>query len=203
MADFDTSGPQHMATAGLAAAIVVLLYSICCLVLGLLLITVLVRSGERYSYVLLFAISTTLSTTTSTLQQLYYMAKWHDIMIGTLEATLRAYKNPSLAFGPFSTGYLAVLYWIANYLYNVDALLMLFWAANLTISVWQWRPKQIVPYFSYFGYASKILAFVMPAIIVGLSPRIASNTNFIGALFVTNIFCKYSKRSARPTSAYT
>jgi len=195
MAELDTMGPQHIAPAGLAAAIVVLIYSLCCLILGILLITVLLRSGERYTYVLLFAISTTLSTTTSTLQQLYYLANWHDIMVGTLEATLRAYKNPSLAFGPFSTGYLAVLYWIANYLYNVDALLMLFWAANLTISVWQWRPKQIVPYFPMVGYISKIFAFVMPAIIVGLSPKIASNTNFIGALFVTNIFCKPSSES--------
>lgn len=192
MADnFAMAGPQHMPSGAVAAAVVVLIYSLCCLVLGILLVTVLIRSGERYTYVLLFAISTTLSTTTSTLQQVYYIARWHDVVVGTYEATLRAYSRPELAFGAFSTGYLAVLYWIANYLYNVDALLMLFWAINLTISVWQWRPKRITPYFTIVGNSSKVFAWIMPAIIVGLSPQIANNTNFVGALFVVNIFCEY------------
>jgi len=179
-----------MPSSAVAAATIVLLYSLCCFVLGMMLISVLVKSGERYTYVLLFAISTTLSTTTSCLQLLYYMARWHEVVVGTYEATLRAYSRPELAFGPFSTGYLSVLYWIANYLYNVDALLMLFWAINLTISVWQWRPKRITPYFPMVGNTSKVFAWIMPAIIVGLSPQIANNTNFAGALLVTNIFCK-------------
>lgn len=54
MADnFAMAGPQHMPSGAVAAAVVVLIYSLCCLVLGILLVTVLIRSGERYTYVLL------------------------------------------------------------------------------------------------------------------------------------------------------
>lgn len=77
--------------------------------------------------VLLFAISTTLSTLCATIQQILTLATWHESRIQQWEASVAAHKNPALRFGPRSRGGYAVLYWIQVYLYNVDALVMLFW----------------------------------------------------------------------------
>lgn len=77
--------------------------------------------------VLLLAISTTLTAVVGIIQQSDHIANWHDRCIESYEASVEAHHNPALALGAFSSGFSAGLWWTQMYLYNVDALLILFW----------------------------------------------------------------------------
>lgn len=77
--------------------------------------------------VLLLAISTTLTAVVGILEQSDHIANWHDGCIASYEASVKAHHNPALALGPLSSGFSAGLWWTQMYLYNVDALLILFW----------------------------------------------------------------------------
>jgi len=48
-------------------------------------------------------------------------------MIARYEASIIAYEYPQLSLGPLNTGFEAFLYWTLFYIYNVEALLFLFW----------------------------------------------------------------------------
>jgi len=79
---------------------------------------------------MLFAISTTFSTIFNIIEHVYYLANWHELRIAQYETTIAIYNKPGLAVGPLSRGTNAVLFWIVLCLYNVDAMLLLFWYAS-------------------------------------------------------------------------
>ncbi|PNS19276.1 hypothetical protein CAC42_2453 [Sphaceloma murrayae] len=175
-----------MPPAALPAAACVLAYSIICWTCGLLLITTLILNKERWSYVLLFAITTTCSSTVSIVQQCYYLTDWSTGRLAAFRASVAAAKNPALALGPLSRGFGSVTYWVQVFFFNVDALLMLFWAVALTFNVWDWRIKGIYSHHAKIGIASKIAAFVLPALVASLRASTRISVQFGPGFFLTS-----------------
>ncbi|GAB7353428.1 hypothetical protein MBLNU459_g3898t1 [Dothideomycetes sp. NU459] len=134
------------------------------------------------------------------------------------ETSLAAHSRPSLAFGPLSHGFNRILFWMVLYFYNVDAMLMLFWAIALTFGVWDWRIRSLDNHRETIGLVSKAAAFVLPVLqITGLHKayqidasiatsivllNLLSLTSFaIGTVCITLIMFKYM-RSRFGVSSY-
>ncbi|KAF4551303.1 Hypothetical protein D9617_14g077600 [Elsinoe fawcettii] len=136
--------------------------------------------------VLLFGISTTCSSTISIIQQAYYMADWARSRQEAFEASVAAARNPALALGPLSRGFSSVTYWIQVFFFNVDALLMLFWAVALTFNVWDWRIKGLYNHHQTIGLISKIAAFILPALVASLRASTKISIQFGPGFFLTS-----------------
>ncbi|KAG8631065.1 hypothetical protein KVT40_000205 [Elsinoe batatas] len=175
-----------MPSGAIPAAICVLIYSFICWTCGVLLITTLFLNKERWSYVLLFSISTTCSSTVSITQQIFYMVHWAQSRQEAFEASIAAAKNPALALGPLSKGFSSVTCWIQVFFFNVDALLMLFWAVALTVSVWDWRIKGLYNHYHKIGLVSKVAAFVLPALVASLRASTKISIRFGPGFFLTS-----------------
>jgi len=142
------------------------------------------------------------------------MVWWREVMIDRYEASTVAYKSPQLSLGPLSTGFEAFLYWVLFYIYNVQALLFLFWleshtpferstnssltstsrATSLTFTVWHWRlpvrnPDRIA---AVLGPSSKIVAFLVPAIFSAVHFGLQRQMSLAATFFVTNILFFFS-----------
>ena len=140
----DTAVP----TAALPASILVLIYSLVCLTCSVLLAYMLISNNEKTgcepfsSYcttlprlnlltffvdVTLITAFVTLSTTASIIQQVYYACEWRTVKTVALQQAKASAHQPSLAYGPLSTGLNLALYEIQFVCYSINAMLVLFW----------------------------------------------------------------------------
>ncbi|GAB7349231.1 hypothetical protein MBLNU459_g8394t1 [Dothideomycetes sp. NU459] len=118
------------------------------------------------------------------MQQCNNLANWYQLRRDFIDASRAAKLNPSLALGALSVGFNAALYWIEYYLYGVDALLLMFWAVALVFSVWEFQPAILHNRERMFGIVSKLAAFLLPVIFVGLHN--VHTTGFISTFVLVN-----------------
>ncbi|KAF4542556.1 Glycoside hydrolase protein [Lasiodiplodia theobromae] len=130
--------------------------------LGLVLCFMLWRHGEGLSYILLLGVSTTLGAVQGVITHLDYTINWRQIQIGRYEASQRPQYDQTAMFGKADSGWRSVLAGIAIYLYNVDSLLVLFWAITLFIGTWNIRIKSERK--RIMAIVFKSIALVLPAV---------------------------------------
>ncbi|KAL2168222.1 hypothetical protein VTG60DRAFT_281 [Thermothelomyces hinnuleus] len=120
----------------LGTAVGVLVYSLICLISGFFLLWLVWVHDERKSYVAMLGFFVTLHTLASVIQQIHTIARWRDIKLEQYKNTVANAGNPELNITGASTGLDLVLFYIQYYSYNVESLLVFFWAVELANSRW-------------------------------------------------------------------
>lgn len=150
----------------LGLAVFVNLISFLAVFLGLLLVFMLWRHGEGLSYILMLSVGTTLGAVQGVVTHFDYTVNWRKIQITRYEQSQKPYYDETAMFGKADTGWRSVFSWIAIYLYNVDSLLVLFWAITLFIGTWNIRMKSARK--DSMAIAFKVMAVLLPAIMVSI-----------------------------------
>ncbi|KAL2264359.1 hypothetical protein VTK26DRAFT_5785 [Humicola hyalothermophila] len=145
--------------AGLAAGILV--YSFFCLACGLLLVRLVWVHDERKSYVSMLGLFVCLHTMASIAQQIHTIVRWRDIKTAEYENIVANVGNPELNITGGGTGLDLVLFYIQYYAYNVESMLVLFWAVELANSIFQ--PRIVKFYRFHASLAAKVIASLLPA----------------------------------------
>ncbi|KAI1501822.1 hypothetical protein F5X99DRAFT_418251 [Biscogniauxia marginata] len=153
----------------LGIAIWVLCYSIISLTCSFLLIWLVWVHHERTSYVALLSYFTFLSTAASIAQQVHTIVWWRDVKIEQYEHAIINLGSPEIAIAGPSVGVDLVLFYIQFYSYNVEAMLVFFWAAALTQSVFQFTDLAKFKSIRHrSNIIAKILAVLVPILFVSL-----------------------------------
>lgn len=147
------------------------------------------RSLIVFSDITLLAISTTCSTIVNLIQQSNYLAHWHELRVQRHEVSLAAYNNPALALGPLSRGFNEVLFWVVLYFYNVDSMLIMFWAMALVINIWNWN-SLFKTWQQRISAASKVVAWLLPAVVIGVRKFYQFHLPFATCVVLLNILSK-------------
>jgi hypothetical protein len=179
------------------ACILVLIYSAICLCSSILLASMLIANGEKTNCeawlvdrlqdllliappdITLIALVVGASSTASIIQQIYYACHWRTIKRIAWEQAKLSITHPTIAYGPLSTGWNLGLYEFQLVCYTINALLILCWAVALMKGVYNWRYRRLMGWESYISNTSKILAFSLPPMFIGLSflPSMRDNAN--------------------------
>ncbi|RDW92421.1 hypothetical protein BP5796_01815 [Coleophoma crateriformis] len=154
--------------AAVTVSVVVLIYSFICLVLTVLLTFLLWTYGERWTYVALLTIFTSISTLGSFVQQLHYVSDFTVIKEAQFQKALASLDTPALGFGGSAEIGDVVLYWIQFYCYNVMSLMVLFWTVALFSASWGLKTDWLGVWRLYIGPGSKAFGILFPTIVVGL-----------------------------------
>ncbi|KAL3424019.1 glycoside hydrolase [Phlyctema vagabunda] len=149
-------------------AVGILLYSFVCLTLSLLLVCLLWSFGERWTYVALLTIFTSISTLASIIQQFHYALAWKSVKQAQYSKAVESLSNPSLSFGGAAQIVDVILYWIQFYCYNVMSLMVLFWAVALFQASWNLRTAHLGDWSLHIGFISKLFGVLFPFLVVGL-----------------------------------
>ncbi|KAK1834335.1 hypothetical protein QBC39DRAFT_25543 [Podospora conica] len=137
-------------------------WSIICLCTSVFLVHLVWVHNERRSYVALMGAFTSLSVIASLGQQLNTIINWDDIKIAQWQNVKDNVGNPELNITGASTGADLVLFYIQYYTYNVESLLVFFWAVELVVSVYHIR--KINFYSLPASIIAKGIAVFLPAI---------------------------------------
>ncbi|KAK3628677.1 hypothetical protein LTR56_018492 [Elasticomyces elasticus] len=151
------------------ASILVLLWSAFCLAASILLVGMLLANGERTNYVTLLAIAVCVSSTSSIVQQIYYACAWRTIKTVAWEQSKAAIDMPAISYTPLSTGFYLALFEIQSVCYSANAVLILGWAIALAKGVYNLRLPQLAGKEHIISATSKVVAFVLPAVLIGIS----------------------------------
>ncbi|KAI3338371.1 hypothetical protein F4824DRAFT_458998 [Ustulina deusta] len=153
----------------LAAAVGVQIYSHICLICSSLMILLVCKHRARDSYVALLAYTTFLSTAGSIAQQLHTIVLWDEIKTEQFYYVHDHLGSPEIAIAGTSYGLDLVLFYIQYYCYNVEGILTLFWAFALALSIYDPLGSITQQRISRKSrIASKAIAFLLPALLVGL-----------------------------------
>ncbi|GAB1316708.1 hypothetical protein MFIFM68171_06918 [Madurella fahalii] len=174
--------------AGHAAGI--LFYSFVCLALGLVLVWLVWVHHERKSYVALLSSFMALHTVASIIQQIHTIVLWRDIKTSQYDNLVANVGNPELNITGASTGLDLVLFYIQYYSYNVESMLVLFWAVELANSVFQLRFSKM--YRFHASIAAKATAVTLPAvqmILLRFSPVQRTTAGFMALADAIMIAC--------------
>ncbi|KAB5577840.1 hypothetical protein GE09DRAFT_1051990 [Coniochaeta sp. 2T2.1] len=172
------------------AAAGILTYSIFCLICALFLLWLIWVHNERTSYVAMLSFFVSLNCLASIIQQIHTIVAWKDVKMGQYNYLVANVGNPEIAIAGSSQGLDLALFYIQNYTYNVDALVVLFWALELTQSVYHLRTlKQLGPYASL---SAKLTAVLLPVVQVGLLKSKAVQSSTPAFLFLTNFIIAIS-----------
>ncbi|POS73590.1 hypothetical protein DHEL01_v208027 [Diaporthe helianthi] len=119
---------------------------------------------EGWSYLSLLAVSSISSTTFSIIQQIRDVTFYVDIVTEAFEHKLRLPPDdPELAIANGSVGVDLVLYYLQYYLYNVQAMLVIFWAAELCQLTYQVGERRAVRLmFRRLHTAGKSISWLLP-----------------------------------------
>ncbi|OJD35185.1 glycoside hydrolase [Diplodia corticola] len=158
--------------------------------LGLLLCFMLWRHGEGLSYILLLGVSTTLGAVQGVVTHLDYTINWRQIQIERYEAFQKPQRDRTAMFGKSDSGWRSVSAAIGIYLYNVDSLLVLFWAITLFIGTWNIRIKSEKK--KTMAIVLKSTAILLPAVMVSLCQIKALRARPVLFLVVVNIIMTVS-----------
>ncbi|KAK4246537.1 hypothetical protein C7999DRAFT_15333 [Corynascus novoguineensis] len=145
----------------LGSAIGVLVYSLICLFSGFFFLWMVWVHDERKSYVAMLGFFVTLHTLASVMQQIHTIARWRDIKIEQHQNTVANAGDPELNITGASTGLDLVLFYIQYYSYNVESLLVFFWAVELANSIFQLRFTKM--YRFHASSVAKATAALVPA----------------------------------------
>ncbi|KAK3939873.1 glycoside hydrolase [Diplogelasinospora grovesii] len=161
----------------------ILAYSLICLACSSFMLWLVWAHDERKSYVMMLAFFTTLSTLASIIQQIHTIALWKDVKTAQYEYQKAHVGNPELNIAGNSTGLDLVLFYIQFYCYNVEAMLVLFWSAELARSVFRLRSSA---HAQRVSIAAKTSAVLLPVIQVNLLRTSAVQSTTAGFLVLAN-----------------
>ncbi|KAI0139292.1 hypothetical protein BJ166DRAFT_126412 [Pestalotiopsis sp. NC0098] len=113
-----------------------LIYSSISLVCSMLLIWCARLHRETWSYISLLSYFALISDSASITQQAYDITFYRDLLAGQFYRKTTFLENPELAIANGSYGLDLVLYYIQYYSYNVESMLVMFWAFELAQSVY-------------------------------------------------------------------
>ncbi|KAK4196310.1 hypothetical protein QBC40DRAFT_309997 [Triangularia verruculosa] len=150
----------------LGQCVAILLYSWFCLAVGLFLLWIVWVHDERKSYVMMLGSFMLLHTFASIIQQIHTIIWWNDIKTAQWQNVVKNVGNPELNITGASTGLDLVLFYIQYYCYNVESLLIVFWAVELANSIFQ--PRITNMYRFHASLISKGIAAVIPAVFMVL-----------------------------------
>ncbi|KAK0746547.1 hypothetical protein B0T18DRAFT_326716 [Schizothecium vesticola] len=137
-------------------------WSILCLCASAILVWLVWAHNERGSYVALMGAFTSLSIIASLGQQLNTIINWNDIKIAQWQNVKDNVGSAELNITGASLGADLVLFYIQYYTYNVESLLVFFWAVELVVSVYQIR--RINFYTLPASIIAKLTAIFLPVI---------------------------------------
>ncbi|KAI1798536.1 hypothetical protein F4811DRAFT_198669 [Daldinia bambusicola] len=147
-------------------AIGVLLYSFLCLAASCVMILLVWTHHERDSYVALLSYITLLGTIASITQQFHTFIWWRDVKVEQYKYAVTHLGSPEIAIAGPSVGLDLVLFYIQYYTYNVEAMLTLFWAIELSRTVFRFanlitfrRMKNRI------NQLAKAVALILPGVI--------------------------------------
>ncbi|KAK3673922.1 hypothetical protein LTR78_006124 [Recurvomyces mirabilis] len=175
------------------ASILVIIYSVICLASSALLSCVLWSNGERTTYLLLIAIASCGSTTASIVQQIYYACQWRTVVEVAWEQAKLSIDKPGIALGPLFTGFNLGLYLIQFCIYNIIAILVFCWSVALLKGVYNLQFKRLAGWEATISITSRVLAIVVPALLIGLSflPSVQSSASATLAIGIVLIMASY------------
>jgi len=98
----------------------------------------------------------------SIIQQIHTIASWNDIKTDQWENVKANVGNPELNITGASTGLDLAVFYIQYYTYNVESMLILFWATELAWSIFQIRSARAHRY--HGSLVAKGIAILLPAV---------------------------------------
>ncbi|KAI1487685.1 hypothetical protein F5X96DRAFT_131158 [Biscogniauxia mediterranea] len=123
--------------------------------------------NQRSSYVALIAYITMISTIASIIQQIHDIVLWRDVMTEQYQHRVAEPDNADLQIANGSVGMDLVLFYIQFYCYNVEALLITFWASELVQSIYCLNERPATArILERFNATGKIVALVLPIIFI-------------------------------------
>jgi hypothetical protein len=170
------------------AAALALTYASISLISSATLLWLNIVHREGWSYISLLAGGTLVSTAGSISQQIHDIVRYEDVIREQFAHRAGASNNPEVAIANASVGVDLVLYYIQYYLYNVQSLLVMFWAGELAQSVYglgtNTRKRQIL---RRVNLAGKAISFLLPltTILMLRSPVIQSH--YIGFILIADL----------------
>ncbi|KAK4647238.1 uncharacterized protein QC761_123630 [Podospora bellae-mahoneyi] len=181
--------------------VAILLYSWFCLAVGLFLLWIVWVHDERTSYVIMLGSFMVLHTFTSIIQQIHTIAWWNDIKTAQWQNVVANVGNPELNITGASTGLDLVLFYIRGllcgrlpgahtdgcteyYCYNVESLLIVFWAVELANSIFQLRIAKM--YRFHASLIAKGTAAVIPAVFMVLLRFSKIQASTVGFLILSS-----------------
>ncbi|KAI1163067.1 hypothetical protein F5B18DRAFT_349395 [Nemania serpens] len=177
----------------IGTAVGVQIYSYFCLLCSCLMILLVWKHRERTSYVALLSYSTFISTVSLIGSQLYNIVRWNYIKSTQFYNSLDHGGCPELIVTGGSFGPDLVVFYLEFYGFNVLAILTLFWAFILALSIF--HPSQL-DWHRRISRRSRILAksiaVFLPSVIVGLTRIPAIRLSLAGYLTVANLVLGFS-----------
>ncbi|KAL1621053.1 hypothetical protein SLS56_009358 [Neofusicoccum ribis] len=161
--------------------------------LGILLCFMLWRHGEGLSWqqdILMLSVGTTLGAVQGVVTHLDYTINWRQIQTIRYEESQKPHYDETAMFGKSDDGWRSVFSWLAIYLYNVDSLLVLFWAITLFIGTWNIRVKSAQK--KTMAMVFKVTAVILPAIMISVCQVKAIRKYPFVFLIVVNIIMTVS-----------
>ncbi|KAI1497283.1 hypothetical protein F5X99DRAFT_423639 [Biscogniauxia marginata] len=117
--------------------------------------------------VALLAYITIISTIASIIQQIHDIVRWRDVVTEQFQHRIENPDNADLQLANGSVGMDLVLFYIQFYCYNVEALLITFWASELVQSIYGLNERLATgKILERFNTAGKIVALVLPIIFI-------------------------------------
>ncbi|KAI5925900.1 hypothetical protein F4810DRAFT_699812 [Camillea tinctor] len=172
----------------LGVAIWVLCYSTISLICSLLLVWLVWVHHEKSSYVALLAYFTFLSTAASIAQQIHTIVWWRDVKVEQYEYAIMNLGSPEIAIAGQSVGVDLVLFYIQFYAYNVESMLVFFWAGALTQSVFQYTDLEKFKSIRHrSNLIAKILAILVPVLFVSLLRLDSVQNSYAAFLVLANV----------------
>ncbi|KAL2288629.1 hypothetical protein FJTKL_03325 [Diaporthe vaccinii] len=144
---------------------------------------------EGWSYLSLLAVSSISSTTFSIVQQIRDITFYVDIVTEGFERKLRLpADDPELAIANGSFGVDLVLYYLQYYLYSVQAMLVMFWAAELCQLTYQVGERRAIRLmFRKLHTAGKLISWLLP-LMTTLMLRIPSlKESFVAFILIADL----------------
>ncbi|KAI0594211.1 hypothetical protein F4775DRAFT_455580 [Biscogniauxia sp. FL1348] len=152
--------------------------------------------NQRFSYVALVAYITIISTIASIIQQIHDVVLWRDVMTEQFQHRLAEPDNADLQIANGSVGMDLVLFYIQFYCYNVEALLITFWASELVQSIYSLNERPATArILEKFNATGKIVALLLPIlfILVVRAPAIHSSVkalvHIVGIPLIISLGC--------------
>ncbi|KIM98609.1 hypothetical protein OIDMADRAFT_128758 [Oidiodendron maius Zn] len=165
-------------SAAVAVCIVVLVYSCVCLTLSALVVGLLLKHGEKWTYVTFICGFATINALGSIIELLHYTLAWDEIKIAQYQKAVASLKTPALGFSG-SAG-------------TVDVVLADIRIMSLFCGSWGFRANRLGRLQERISLICKVIAIVFPAILMILrTPKAILD---IPALFfiVTNFVSNFT-----------
>ncbi|TKA73602.1 hypothetical protein B0A55_05714 [Friedmanniomyces simplex] len=115
-------------------------------------------------------------------QQIYYACEWRTIKEVAWKQAKASADVPTIGYGPLSTGFNLALFEMQWITYSINALLILGWAVALAKGVYNLRLPRLLGWERTISATSKVVAVLLPPVLIGSSFAVMHNVNAYLAL---------------------